>query len=110
MARPREDLHEIFRDIFSKLGIEDLPEERHVYFRKPSSLMNYPCILYDLSSRDSISADNVKFINYNRYTVTVIDEDPDSEIERMVNDIPYAILDRTYQSDNLNHFVYTIYY
>lgn len=72
--------------------------------------MKYPCIRYDMS-RDSITrADNIPYQDAKLYTVTIIDEDPDSLINERVRLLQYSSLDRTYQANNLNHFVYSIYY
>lgn len=111
MGKTREQFHEALQALCTLCGIEDKKDERHVYFRKPSSSINYPCILYDLSDKLSEKADNIKYIKYNRYTVTIIDEDPDSFLSEMCDDaFKHCEMDRTYQSDGLNHFVYTIYY
>ena len=81
-----------------------------VYYQPPASLhMKYPCIRYKLNTIDTRKADNKKYKKMNRYDVTLIDEDPVSEFVDPILDIEYCDLDRTYSSDNLNHFVFTIY-
>lgn len=98
----RLELHEILCDILGS---------RHVYFQPPSSVkMVYPAIVY---SRNSISNDFANNLVYKQslgYTVTVIDEDPDSEIVEKVSKLPMCSFDRHFTSDNLNHDVFTIYY
>ena len=102
MAR-RLELHEEFCEI---LGT------RNVYFQPPESIaLEYPGIKYSISGMDTKRANNKLYKNTIRYEVIVIDPDPDSRI-------PYDILghfemcnfDRWYTSDNLNHFVLTLYY
>lgn len=82
----------------------------NVYFQPPSSIqMKYPCIRYTLSSENIRHADNKKYTKHKRYSVTVIDRNPDSLLPDRVGDLPYCSLERTYFADGLNHFVYTIY-
>ena len=72
----------------------DVPDfSENVYFQPPSSvLMNYPAIVYERSSADTRHADNALYLHKCRYTVTVIDADPDSPIPRMV--AAYRCVDR----------------
>lgn len=84
---------------------------KHVYFRAPSKGMRYPCIKYDLSGKMVNHADNIKYLKRNQWSITIIDEDPDSDIpETFEETFPYCRFDRSYQADGLNHFVYTLYY
>lgn len=82
----------------------------HVYFRKPSKGMKYPCMIYDLEGIDPMYADNISYIEPKRWSVIVIDGNPDSKIPGKLGKLPYCRFDRSYQSDGLNHFVYTLYY
>ena len=54
-------------------------------------------------------ANNDKYIHNNSYTVTLIDSDPDSIIVDEILKLPFTSFDRQFKSDNLNHFVFTIY-
>lgn len=102
MSRSRLELHEVLCDILGS---------RNVYFQPPESLkLKYPCIVYDLSDIPTEKANNGTYLKYKRYTVTVIDEDPDSEIPEKVLALPYCSFDRPYKSDNLNHSVLTLYF
>lgn len=84
---------------------------RNVYFQPPESLkLKYPCIVYNRSGSRYRHADNLKYMYKKRYEVTVIDEDPDSEIADKVEQLPKCSFDRWYTADNLNHYSYTIYY
>lgn len=98
----RLELHEILCDILGS---------RHVYFQPPSSVkMVYPAIVY---SRNSIGNDFANDLVYKQslgYTVTVIDEDPDSNVVEKISRLPMCRFDRHFTSDNLNHDVFTIYY
>lgn len=83
----------------------------NVYFQAPpSTLMKYPCIRYE---RDFIlvdHADNKPYKQGNRYLVTVIDKDPDSEIPDQVAALPLCVYDRFYTADNLNHHVFKLFF
>lgn len=84
---------------------------RNVYFQPPESLkMVYPCIRYQRDKNDVLHADNVKYQKRGIYTITVIDKNPDSDIPDKIEDLLYCSSDRNYTADNLNHFVYKIYF
>lgn len=86
---------------------------RNCYFRPPTGLnMKYPCIRYDFSSAPGTRyADNRIYLFMQHYTLMVIDYDPDSEIpEKLMEKFPYCKLERSYQTDGLNHFILSLYY
>lgn len=86
-------------------------KSRNVYFQPPESVgLHYPAIVYSLSNIRPLSADDLKYINRITYTVTLIDKNPESEFVNDILKIPYSAFDRSYVSDNLNHFVFTIYH
>lgn len=102
MAMTRIELSNKFRAI---LGNDN------TYFDPPTGLeMHYPCIKYDQPISSSHYADGVKYIKNQRYTVTVIDEDPDSEIaSRLYDEFDYCYHSTSFVSGGLHHFVYDIY-
>ena len=82
-----------------------------VYYQPPASVkLVYPCIIYTLDKIDTRHADNNPYIQKERYSLTVIDRDPDSEVMELVKKLPMCTFDRHYTADNLHHFVFTIYY
>jgi hypothetical protein len=82
-----------------------------VYFQAPSSeLMVYPCIVYNRDRTETEFAGNNPYRFTKRYQVTVIDEDPDSTIPDRVGALPMCTHDRTFVVDNLNHYVFTLYF
>jgi len=98
----RLDLHDILKAL---LGSEN------VYFQPPEAhKMSYPCIKYTRSSINTVFADNAPYANTIRYTITVIDKNPDSIIPGKVGRLPLCRFDRHYTSENLNHDVYNLYY
>lgn len=83
----------------------------NVYFQPPANFkMAYPCIVF---KRDDIRvhyANNAPYKHKKRYQVTVIDEDPDSDIPDKVGELPLCSFDRFFTADQLNHDVYNLYF
>ena len=91
--------------------LEELNENRYVYFQPPSNIqMNYPAIKYEIDRIDTKFADDSSYIRNKRYTITVISKNAKPEIIDELLNLPMCTFDRSYQSDNLNHFVFTIYW
>lgn len=84
---------------------------RHVYFQPPSNIrIAYPCIVYSLSDIDSKFADNMPYMHQRKYSLTIMDKNPDSMIVDKVAQLPRCSFDRAYTADNLYHWVFIIYY
>lgn len=104
----RRALHDILCSI---LGAPFPDGKTHCYFEPPSGTeMGYPCIVYHRQNNSDNFADNIHYMSSVRYSVTVIDEDPDSKIPDKLEELPYCTSDRTFSTDDLSHFVYTLYY
>ena len=102
MSRPRVEL---------QYELEGVMNNGHVYFQPPATMMlKYPCIIYNLSNDKPLYANNRRYWGMNRYSVILIDKNPDSPFLERLKRLPYCSFDRTYTSDNLNHFACTIYY
>lgn len=85
--------------------------EKKCYYSPPSGLeMNYPCICYDLGDPRVKHADNIPYFVDLQWIVTVIDEDPDSPIASLFFNMPKCRFDRKFESDDLNHFVFSLYF
>ncbi|MCD8159451.1 MAG: hypothetical protein LUD77_11395 [Clostridiales bacterium] len=98
----RLELHQILVDI---LGSEN------VYFQPPESVkLSYPCIIYNLNNINTRNADDRHYLLTNNYTITFISKDPDSEVPYSILGLPMCSFDRSYTADNLNHWVFNIYY
>lgn len=103
----RYELHDILCDLLGS---------NSVYFQPPENIkMTYPAIVYELAGDRTDYADNLQYRQQRKYTVTIIDKNPDSDIfERFknpfANPLDYCIFDRPFRSANLNHFVFTVYY
>lgn len=88
----------------------ELLGSRNVYFQPPSSInMRYPCIIYQRGGIEAKYANNLIYKNATRYLVTVVDPDPDSEIPKRVQALPYTEFVTHYSKDNLNHDIYSTY-
>ena len=88
----------------------ELLGSRNVYFQPPESVtMKYPCIRYRRYAIDNVSADNIPYVQFYGYELTVIDKNPDSEIVKAVSKLPSCRFNRHYYADNLNHDVFVLY-
>lgn len=91
--------------------LEKLLGSKHVYFQPPASTrMVYPCIVYEWNSGDSSFADDVPYIFVKRYQITIIDLNPDSDIPDKIAGLKRCVMDRMFTSDNLNHWVFNLYF
>lgn len=82
-----------------------------VYFQPPATLtMTYPCIVYKRDLANTQFADNSPYRRKKRYSVTVIDKNPDSEIPDKVALLPMCTFERFFTAGNLNHDVFNIYF
>ena len=99
----RLKLHERLKEI---LGT------KNVYFQPPASYkLNYPCILYKVTNADISYADDLTYRYTRRYQVTLITKDPDSElIDLIPRSLRHCIFANHYVSNNLNHYVYDLYF
>lgn len=99
---PRPELHALLIDILGS---------NQVYFQPPPTLrMEYPCIVYKRDYAVTNHADNAPYKHTKRYMVTVMDQDPDSDIPDKVAALPMCVFDRFYTADNLNHDVYKLFF
>lgn len=84
---------------------------RRVYFQPPETVkMVYPCIVYTLEDISTRYADNSPYTHRKAYTVTIIDRDPDSLIPDRIGELPLCSFSRKFTNDNLNHFVFRLYF
>ena len=84
----------------------------NVYFQPPESIkLRYPCIVYAKDGYKMQQADNKNYIISQKYSVTVIYEDPDENIsKRILEHFSKCSFDRTYKADNLYHDNLILYY
>lgn len=98
----RLELHEILCGIL---------KTKNCYFQPPSSVrMQYPAIVYSRKDVEKRSADDMPYRKLPSYELVLVDKNPDSEFVDQLLDLPYCSFDRHYESDNLNHDVFTLYF
>lgn len=99
----------------SRLDLQDLLESilgsSEVYFQPPESVrMKYPSIVFSLSGINKRVADDGTYNLIHEYTMTLMHKDPDNDIVDKLVSLPYCRFNRSFRNDNLNHYVFTIYY
>lgn len=91
--------------------LEFLLGSDQVHFQPPVNVeMLYPAIVYERDYAESEFADNVPYRITKRYSVTVIDRNPDSEIPDKVLSMPSCRFNRHFKANQLNHDVFTLYF
>lgn len=99
----RKTLHELLSKVLGS---------NNVYFQPPEKyMMKYPCIVYELDRIQTKKASNRLYKTNRKYTATIIDKNPDSVLpDAMLEFLPLCSHSRTFKSENLYHYVFTIYY
>lgn len=84
---------------------------QNVYFQPPTNVqMQYPCIVYQRDSARTEFAGNKPYNYTQRYQVTLIAREPDSDILARIAELPMCSYNRFFVSDNLNHDVFELYF
>ena len=97
----RLELHETLCDVLGS---------RNVYFQPPESVrMQYPCIVYRLYDIDNNHGDNLPYLQFFGYEVTLIHKDPDNTVAEALSRLPSCRFNRFFTSENLNHYVFVLY-
>lgn len=83
----------------------------HTYFQPPSNAaMVFPCITYERSTINTNHANDKPYLHDRRYTVTVIDKDPDSALVTAVAELPKSRHASFFVANQLNHDVFDIFF
>lgn len=91
--------------------LESLMDNKNVYFQPPDKLtINYPAIVYSLNNIKSEHADDRVYFFSKKYSVVLIDKNPDSGFVNKLVQLPLCSFDRHYKKDNLNHWTFSLYY
>ena len=96
-----------------RLELQSLLEEvtDHVYFQPPANVqMQYPCIIYSRDGTSTDHANNGLYRHAKRYQVTVVDRNPDTELADKVEALRYTSFDRSFAADDLNHYVFNLFF
>lgn len=72
--------------------------------------MQYPAIVYNRDYEISQHADDRPYHRRKRYMLTVIDENPDSNIPEQVLELPMSTFVRHFTVANLNHDIINLYF
>ena len=73
-------------------------------------IFNHPAIVYALDDIENTFANDGVYLSARKYSVTVIDSDPDSSLVGKVASMPTSRFNRHYPKDNLNHDVFEIFF
>lgn len=84
----------------------------NVYFQPPASVkMSYPCVVYNVGAGNAIYADDSVYSYTHRYNVTFIYKKPNVDIiEQVLFALPSSSVSTIYCVENLNHYVFSVYY
>jgi hypothetical protein len=104
MSKSRKELERKLLDIKNQNGLKG------VYFEPPENLkIFYPCIVYNLREVRDSYADNVRYIERDVYSITLIELDADSPVYHyMLNSIPNIRMNSSYTSDGLYHKSFSV--
>ena len=97
-------------DALLRKVMKDVSGVENVYFQPPENLLlKYPAIVYSRSDIRNRPADDMVYLQFTFYDLTVIDKNPDSLLVYAVASLPRCKFGRHYKSDNLNHDTFTIF-
>jgi len=86
-------------------------KSKNVYFQAPESIkIEYPAITYTRMDIEKVHASDGVYDKTIKYKVTVLDYDPDSEIVEKLSNMKFAVFDRHYVVDGLNHDQFIVSY
>lgn len=99
------------RRVLLQEKLEALLGSRNVYFQPPESVrMKYPAIVYAPDSIEGVYANDGAYLIRKRYSVTLIDPDPDSRFVDLIFGLAYCRFNRFYSGENLNHWNFSLYF
>lgn len=82
-----------------------------VYFQPPESMrIKYPCVVYELEDLTPVYADDLTYLLHDSYQITYMTHDPDDCNIKRIAALPQVRFSRYFSADNLNHYVYIMYY
>lgn len=98
----RTELHNLLTNILGS---------GYVYFQPPETVkMVYPCIVYSLETIGTRHADDLPYMKDRAYAVIIIDKNPDLELVSKMSELKLCQFERHYTANNLNHWVFRIYF
>ena len=104
----RLELHHKLRSLYER--VTNKSSEGKVYFQPPANVrLSYPCLIYKLTDMPTNHANNFPYKIEHCYELSVIDSDPNSKLREQVARMFTCRMVRSYESDNLHHYVFHIY-
>jgi hypothetical protein len=86
--------------------LEEILGSRNVYYNPPESQkMNFPCIVYNLSYIENINADNIKYLDYTTYKITVISKQVDNPAIKSILNLPMTKFSANFTKNGFYHTV-----
>lgn len=83
----------------------------NVYYQPPKNItMKYPAIRYSTDRIQAAHANDKPYKIDTAYQIMVIDANPDSTLPLAIAALPSASWVTGYTRDNLNHYVFKLYY
>ena len=83
----------------------------NVYYQPPKdSVMQYPCIVYELDDAHRRAADNGAYSWIPRYQVTFLRHEVDSPVSQKLAMLPTSSFSRHFATSGVNHDVFAIYH
>lgn len=85
---------------------------KDVYFQQPENIkMSYPAIVYEVDGVQEKKSNNNTYFAIKRYSVEFMTRNPDkSLIDKFLQEFKFCSFSRSFESNNLNHYIFTIYY
>jgi hypothetical protein len=93
--------------------LESVILSKNVYFQPPGNhKLSYPCIIYSRTSDNNSAtfANNMLYLFRDAYLLTLVDPNPDTENHKKIMGLPMCSFIRNFTRDNLNHYIYKIFY
>lgn len=104
----RLDLQHKLEDVYTDATKKSSRDK--VYYQPPASIrLTYPCLIYKMINLPVETANNYPYKVEHAYELTVIDSDPNSALREAIVRLQKCRFVRSYESDNLHHYVFYIF-
>lgn len=91
--------------------LEDILEGNKVYYQPPENItLTYPCVVYNLDDIWIDRANNALYRGIREYQLKLIDRKVESVYFDPILKLSMCVFDRAYTANNLNHFVFNLYF
>jgi len=92
-------------------SLETILDSRQVYFQPPESVrMSYPAIVYDLDGINTEYADDKVYSLTKSYQIILMDRKSNHYLIDKIIQLHKCSFIRSYTANNLNHFVFRLYF